>query len=370
MASLWRNRTLVFQSVLAVAAVGLVALQFRTIDRLEAAERSLKKVQAYAPVEIRPLNVERVFSFPENTCGPTPLPVFTMASTSRRIMQSATLTRLAREQFQYGLLLTGCLFMGLFLGAGLTYRTAYRESRLAHMKSAFVSNISHEMKTPLATIQMYAETLGAGRVRDPAKLAEYHKVIHEESLRLGQMIEDVLDFARMENQLYRFRFAPTDLRALVSNVCGIFERQIVHAGGQFRTAIAPDLPVVDIDGKAMSQAIANLLSNAQKYSLATLDVALEAGLSRDGVAISVSDRGVGIAPEEQERIFEKFYRAGTGLTHNTKGAGLGLAIANQIVKAHQGRITVSSEPGRGSRFTILIPWTMHGQTAETADRRG
>lgn len=373
MGAWWRNRTLVFQCVLTLASLALVVVQFRTLSRLEAAERALARAglqsETTSKLELRPFHVDRIFSFPENTCGPNPLPVFP-ASAAKKAPQDGSVTTLAREQYHYGLLLSVCLLTGLFLGVGLTYRTAHRESKLAQMKSAFVSNVSHEMKTPLATIQMYAETLETGRVKDPRKLADYHRVIHAESQRLGQLIEDVLDFARMESQLEQFRFEAVRLREMLSEVGEAFRRQVEHAGGELHIELPEQLPVLELDRKAMQHAVGNLLSNALKYSPEEKEITLRAGWEQGQVAISVEDRGIGIEAEDQQRIFDKFYRAGRGLAHNTKGAGLGLAIASRIVKAHKGRIAVWSEPGQGSRFTILLPWNHHGETAEAADRRG
>lgn len=374
MGAWWRNRTLVFQCVLTVASLGLVGVQFRTLSRLEAAERALARagLQAQPPskLEVRPMYLDRIFAFPTNTCGPAPLPVFTTNTAAKQAPKNGSVTMLAREQYQYGILLSAFLLTGLFLGAGLTYRTAYRESKLAQMKSAFVSNVSHEMKTPLATIQMYAETLESGRVQDAKKLADYHRVIHSESLRLGQLIEDVLDFARMERQLDQYRFEAVNVTGMLMDLSNGFRRQVEHAGGRLDTELDETLPLLMLDRKAMEQAVGNLLSNALKYSGEKKEIALRAGWEQGQIAIAVEDRGIGIAEEDQQRIFDQFYRASHGLAHNTKGAGLGLAIASRIVKAHKGRVAVWSELGHGSRFTILLPWAKHGETAETANRRG
>ncbi|MBL8175296.1 MAG: hypothetical protein JNK48_11550 [Bryobacterales bacterium] len=373
MGAWWRNRTLVFQCLLTVGSLALVGVQFRTLNRLEAAERALARAGLQTPppstFEVRPQYMDRIFSFPTNTCGPAPLPVFPDKQ-SKPATPKGSVSTLAREQYQYGILLSAFLITGLFLGAGLTYRTAYRESKLAQMKSAFVSNVSHEMKTPLATIQMYAETLESGRVRDEKKLADYHRVIYSESQRLGQLIEDVLDFARMESQAIQFHFQPVNVIEMLEEVSYPFRRQVELAGGRLHVDLPETLPLLQLDRKAIEQAVGNLLSNALKYSPERKEITLRAGWEKGQVAISVEDEGIGIAEEDQQRIFDKFYRANHGLAHNTKGAGLGLAIAGRIVKAHKGRIAVWSEPGRGSRFTILLPWANHGETAETADRRG
>jgi signal transduction histidine kinase len=382
MAQWARNPGLWVQAVLFAASLWLAVIQFRAIGRLEAAEfavrNSIQQKQDPGPAPIRPLYVDRVFSFPENTCGPTPNPVF-KTDASSLVTQSPSIARLARDQLRYGLLLSACLLTGLFLGAAFSFRAARREARVAFMKSSFVSNVSHEMKTPLATIQMFSETLESGRVRDSAKLNEYHRVIHKESLRLGQMIEDVLDFARLENQSRKYQFTPTDIYPLLSSLVEDFRGQVEHCGGTLQLALANDLPRINADAKAIRQAVQNLLSNALKYSPDRKEIRLTAGWEGRHLAVTVEDRGIGIPGEEQQKIFDKFYRVDTGLVHNTKGAGLGLAMVREIVKAHKGRIEVQSAPGQGSRFTLFLPLSSPGplpwitnadEPAETADRRG
>lgn len=380
-----RNPGLWVQAVLFAASLFLAVIQIRSISRLEAAEfaarNSIQQKQNVepAPTPIRPLNVDRVFSFPENTCGPNPIPVFKPGSNPQLVSQPPSLAGLARDQLRYGLLLSACLLTGLFLGAAFSFRAARREARLAFMKSSFVSNVSHEMKTPLATIQMFSETLEAGRVRDTAKLAEYHRVIHKESLRLGQMIEDVLDFARLENQSRKYHFSTTDPYPLLTTLAQDFRSQVEHCGGSLEVALSDGLPRINADAKAVRQAVQNLLSNALKYSPDCKDIRLSANWDGRHLAISVEDQGIGIPGEEQQKIFEKFYRVDSGLVHNTKGAGLGLAMVQEIVKAHKGRIEVQSVAGKGSRFTLFFPLSTPGplpwisnadERAETADRRG
>ncbi|HUQ91635.1 MAG TPA: ATP-binding protein [Bryobacteraceae bacterium] len=372
----WRHRAFVIQCILASVTLCLLALEYWTLLQMQAVQRIQREARANT---VRQIPIDKVFSFPEVTCAPRLLPVFAAQSAPLPpVPQSARVTRLARDQFQYGLGLTACVFCGLLLGVALSYRAVAREARFAMIKSSFVSNVSHEMKTPLATIQMFAETLETGRVHEPAKLNEYYRVIHKESRRLGQLIEDVLDFARMENQTRCFRFETCDIGDLTEAVVAEFESQVGIAGGQLTLDIQRPLPAMTVDAKALTQAIQNLLSNALKYSPARKDIRVTVRWNESGMAISVQDRGIGIAQGEQERIFEKFYRVDTGLAHNTKGTGLGLAIAKHIVKAHGGGIFVESGEGRGSRFTILLPRKRvapgsvdgHQQAAETVDRRG
>jgi len=367
MSDAWRRRVFFLQILLLAATLALVGLQLQTLLRLQAAERGLR-----GPGSLRPISVERVFAFPEVTCAPKPVPVF-HEDPKKTTAAPPTVASLARQQVQYGLLLSACLAAGVLLGVALYHRAAVKEGRVAQLKSSFVSNVSHEMKTPLAKIQMFAETLEGGRIQDPAKIAEYTRVIHRESRKLSQLLDEVLDFARMEAGTLKYRFAACDLGLLVERFTDDFRGAVDMAGGRLDVAIEPDLPLVEADAKAIGQALQNLLDNALKYSPDRKEIRVTLARTDGSVRLEVADNGLGIADSEQKRIFEKFYRAQSDTVHNTKGAGLGLAIAQHVVQAHGGRIEVASRPGEGSRFTIVLPASgiVHGTyVAETVDHRG
>ncbi|MEN3331672.1 MAG: two-component system, OmpR family, phosphate regulon sensor histidine kinase PhoR [Blastocatellia bacterium] len=266
-----------------------------------------------------------------------------------------TIEQLAKENFTKNLLLTLLLLSILILGIILTLRATSREMKLAEAKSTFVSNVSHELKTPLALIRLFAETLELGRVKNAEKAHEYHRIINSESRRLTQLINNILDFSKIEAGRKEYQFIESDVAEVVEDVLKSYEYQITSAGFELTTDITADLPPALIDRDAISQAVLNLVNNAVKYSddVKKISVRLR---RRDGfVAIEVADQGIGIPRSEQEKIFEKFYRVSTGLVHDTKGSGLGLALVKHIVEAHKGKIQLESTPGRGSRFTILIP---------------
>jgi signal transduction histidine kinase len=269
--------------------------------------------------------------------------------------KNTTIEQLARDNFTKNLLLTLLLLSILILGTILTLRATSREMKLAEAKSTFVSNVSHELKTPLALIRLFAETLELGRVKNAEKAHEYHRIINNESRRLTQLINNILDFSKIEAGRKEYQFVESDVAEVVEDVLKSYEYQITSAGFELTPDIAADLPPVAIDRDAISQALLNLVNNAVKYSddVKKISVRLR---RRDGfVAIEVADHGIGIPRSEQEKIFEKFYRVSTGLVHDTKGSGLGLALVKHIVEAHKGKIQLESAPGRGSRFTILIP---------------
>jgi signal transduction histidine kinase len=246
-----------------------------------------------------------------------------------------------------------------------------RELRLSRLKSDFVANVSHELKTPLALIRLFAETLELGRVPSEEKKQQYHRIINKESRRLTQLINNILDFSRIEAGRKEYRFVRSDLAAVVRDVVDAYRFQIEQHGFSLELAIAEDLPEMDVDPEALSQALINLLNNAIKYSPDAKAIAVSARREGDRVLVAVRDCGIGIPKSEQKRIFEKFYRVETSVVHTTKGSGLGLALVQHIAEAHGGRVEVTSAPGEGSTFTLSFPVRAEARGGEPAtSRRG
>jgi signal transduction histidine kinase len=258
-------------------------------------------------------------------------------------------------------------FIDLMLGAGLylVYSNVRREAHLSRLKSDFVANVSHELKTPLALIRLFAETLELGRVPTEDKARQYYRVINKESQRLTQLINNILDFSRIEAGRKEYRFAPTNLGRIVSDVLEAYRFQIEQQGFELNVEVEPDLPEVEADSEALGQALLNLVNNAIKYSRETKSITLTVRLSPatppggdgDRVVISVADRGIGVPKAEHRKIFEKFYRGEASLVHETKGSGLGLSLVEHIMEAHGGSVEVESTPGKGSTFTLALPRT-------------
>jgi signal transduction histidine kinase len=248
------------------------------------------------------------------------------------------------------------LLLGL-IGTGLvvTYRLQRRESEIARLKSDFVANVSHDLKTPLSLIRMFAETLEMDRVPDEARRREYYAVLTRESERLSRLIDNVLDFSRIESGRQRYDIAPGAVEPVVQEVIESFRHPLHQQGFTVDVSIAPDLPDVPLDGQALKQALANLLDNAMKYSADRRKIRVVARRDGDGIAVEVADEGIGIPISERARIFEKFYRIGRSETQGRRGSGVGLALVKHIVEAHRGRVTVDGAPGEGSRFTLHLP---------------
>jgi signal transduction histidine kinase len=247
------------------------------------------------------------------------------------------------------------LLVVLTVGVGLCWRLMRRETEMARLKSDFVANVSHDLKTPLSVIRMFGETLELGRVPDEARRREYYRVITRESERLSRLIDNVLDFSRIEGGRRRYERVPTAVEPLVRDTLETFAYPLEQQGFTIEVSLAPDLPDVPMDADAVGQALANLIDNAVKYSGAARTIAVDARREGDRLALSVTDRGIGIPAAEHGRIFEKFYRVGRSETQGRRGSGVGLALVRHIVEAHGGAVTVASAPGQGSRFTLWLP---------------
>lgn len=256
-------------------------------------------------------------------------------------------------------------------GIVLTLRTASRAMRLSQMKSDFVSNVSHELRTPLASIRVFGEFLKMGRVRDGEKIREYGEYIETESRRLTQLINNILDFSKIESGQKTYHFEPADVEAVVAETLKTFTVRLEQSGFAI-TFDTPQshLPLAVMDSDAIAQAFINLLDNAVKYSGESRTINVQLGQTAGEVTISVTDYGIGIAASERTKVFEKFYRVSTGLVHDVKGSGLGLSIVQHIIEAHQGKVTVESEPGKGSTFTIHLPVDERTQPREQANSGG
>ena len=247
------------------------------------------------------------------------------------------------------------LLVIIIVGILVIGRAVNREMEIARLKSDFVSNVSHELRTPLTTIRIMAEMLAMGAVPAGPKQEEYFRNMLSESERLSRLINNVLDFARIEEGRKKFSFGMGDLADALYEVERITGDYVRSEGFTLNTEIADDLPATAFDRDAIIQALINLMSNAVKYSGEDKRVEMGARAERDSIALWVRDHGPGIDERDIPHLFEKFYRGGDHMTREVRGAGLGLSIVHHIVSAHRGRMQVQSKLGEGSTFEMILP---------------
>jgi len=245
------------------------------------------------------------------------------------------------------------------LAMRLLMRVVRREVALAELKSNFVADVSHELKTPLAMIKLFAETLQSGRVADDEKRREYYGIISRESTRLTTLINNILDFARIEAGRRQYTLQPTDLAAVVRETYETYREELDRHQFEHSLHVASPLPTVQADRDAVTQILINLMSNAIKYSaderVLSIDLKPDTIRGRRGVQITVEDCGIGIRPEDRARVFEGFFRAADGRVLRQGGTGLGLTLVKHIVEAHGGTLEIEPRLVKGTAFRIFLP---------------
>ena len=240
------------------------------------------------------------------------------------------------------------------LGVYLLWRDMRREARIAELRTQFVSSVSHELKTPLTSIRMFAELLQMRESNDDQQ-TRFLDTIVSESERLTRLLNNVLDFSRIERGQKTYRLEPAPLAEVVQAAVRTIQYPLTQQGFVLDLDVCEGIPAVAVDRDGLQQAILNLLTNAMKYSGENREIGLRLSTENGQALIQVSDRGIGIAEKEQSRIFEKFYRVPIPENREISGTGLGLSLVAHIVEAHRGSVDVKSVPGQGSTFTIRIP---------------
>ncbi len=274
------------------------------------------------------------------------------------LINPAQLTQAAQTaKLSLGLLIA-VLVLAIGIGSWLIVRSLNLELKLARQKTDFVSNVSHELKTPLTSIRMFSELLAEGRVTDIAKQRSYLQIITAEAARLTRLINNVLDFSRMESGEKKYNFSPCDLTDVVRTAAETFRPHLEAGGFQFICELPETKILARGDTDALSQIIVNLLSNAEKYSNGKKEITLLLTQKQSPLPhaeIKVLDRGSGVPRGSEEKIFEKFYRAHDSLASGIQGSGLGLTIARQIARAHGGDVVYEARDGGGSCFSLRLP---------------
>lgn len=269
-------------------------------------------------------------------------------------LKGETIDDMAKSRFYRNLQLILLLDIILLFTVWILYRNIRNEVRLAQMKSDFVSNVSHELRTPLSLIRMFSETLEFDRIKSEKKKKEYYQIISQETERLSHLINNILDFSKMEAGQKQYHLQPVDLNSIVQKALTLYKFHLENQGFNLEANLLEQELLIKADQEAVSEAIINLLDNAVKYSKKEKYIRIETGKDKNYIFLEVADQGIGISHEDQKKIFDKFYRVSSGLVHNTKGSGLGLTLIKYIMDKHNGSVNVISELGKGSRFRLIF----------------
>ena len=243
----------------------------------------------------------------------------------------------------------------VLVGGILILRNIQSTLKIAQVKTDFVSNVSHEIRTPLALIRMYAETLLLGRVSTEEKKQNYYQIIHHESGRLTYLVNNILDFARIEGNKKTYHMEEKDMNELTQALYTNYSHNFEESGVNCHLSLSSSPLLIQVDLQAFEEALSNLIENAIKYNRDQADIFIET-VEKNGFAYcSVKDQGLGIPKKSKKQIFEKFYREENALTQKTKGTGLGLSLVQHFMSSHDGEVLVDSVLGSGSTFSLKFP---------------
>lgn len=263
-------------------------------------------------------------------------------------------TTAGRQEIVY--MLAGLLAIAVMITAGsLATKVVGRQIRMNKLKNDFIATVSHELKTPLASMRVLVDTLLEGSYRDQHQVTEYLQLISKENERLTGLIDNFLTFSRMERSKQAFAMVKTSPAAIARDAAEAVKTKFSKGKCKFEVNISEDLPDVLADQDAMITVLINLLDNAYKYSYDNKQIVLRAFTKDGSVCFCVSDKGIGMSRRSARKIFNRFYQADRSLSRGAEGCGLGLSIAKFIVDAHKGTISIDSKPGEGSTFTVRLP---------------
>lgn len=251
---------------------------------------------------------------------------------------------------------SGVLTILIVFTFALTLFIIFRQKKLSDMKGDFVNNMTHELKTPISTISLASQMLGDKSIPDENKnLNRISDIISQESKRLGFQVEKVLQMATIDKGTLNLKLVDVDFHEIIESVAGNFVLQVENKGGLLIPSLHAQQTQVEVDSVHMTNVISNLLDNAIKYTEKDPEIYVETKNHENYLLVSVRDNGIGINKSNQKKVFDQFYRVPTGNVHNVKGFGLGLNYVKKIVEAHNGEISIESEPGKGTIFTISLP---------------
>ncbi|MBK6933492.1 MAG: HAMP domain-containing histidine kinase [Saprospirales bacterium] len=255
-------------------------------------------------------------------------------------------------------LLLSVIFTGIILFCfWYTIQVIYRQKKLSEMKTDFINNMTHEFKTPIATISLATDSIASPMiVKYPDKIKRFVDIIRQENRRMNSQVERVLQIAQLDKKDFQLKLNEINVHELIQQAVDNFSLQIENREGTLRLELDAERPIIAGDATHLASVVHNLLDNANKYSPEKPEITIRTRNVPNGLEITVEDNGVGISKEARKHIFDKFYRVHTGNIHDVKGFGLGLSYVKAIVTAHKGFVDVHSEPGKGSAFTVTLPF--------------
>ncbi len=261
-------------------------------------------------------------------------------------------------QHIWKILALSILFTGLILFCfSYTLYVIFQQKKISEIKNDFINNMTHEFKTPIATISLATDSIHSPMIiGNETKVKKFLAIIKEENRRMLRQVEKVLQMAQIDRKEISLKPTKININELVSQAAQHAELKVTERGGTVDVHLNANREYIEADQNHISNIVANLLDNAEKYCPDNPTIKVETMDDKDGVRIAISDNGIGIPKEALKHIFEKFYRVHTGNVHNVKGFGLGLSYVKAMVDAHGGRITVKSEVGKGSTFTVFLPF--------------
>lgn len=271
------------------------------------------------------------------------------------LKEPQSLEKLSKRKASLRIFVIVGLILAIAFGIYLALREARREAELARLRSDFVSNVSHELRTPLSSIQIFSETLKQNKITSRDRQEQYLDTISSESDRLARLVDNVLNFSRLERRTKEFKFRPINVDEVVTSAVEAYRFYAEQRGATIRLNIAQDLPEIEADNEAISQMVINLVDNAVKYSEGEGEITIRVFHRGNSIVIQVADKGIGIDEEDIKKIFDKFFRGKNVANLGTGGTGLGLTLAKAVAEAHGGDILVRSKKGVGSRFSVVLP---------------
>ena len=266
-------------------------------------------------------------------------------------------------------LLFSLLFVAIILGCfAYTINIIYRQKKLSEMKNDFINNMTHEFKTPIATISLASDSItNPSVIGNPDKIRRFADIIRQENKRMNGQVEKVLQMAVIERGSINLNVSSIDLHDIIEQALGNITLQVERKEGTTNAILNAEKSIIEGDFNHISNIINNLLDNANKYSPEHPEITVSTQNVSNGVEMTISDKGIGMTKEAKKKIFEKFYRVHTGNVHDVKGFGLGLSYVKTMITAHKGSIDVRSELGKGSSFIVFFPFELGQMSEEDGD---